>query len=298
MLRFLFLVLISYATACPNPHTTALNGFKLPYRLHQPDQTFLMPPDLLEISGLGLAPDGKTLVAVQDEEGIVFFLNRKTGSIIRQIAFWKDGDYEGIEMVGKDIFVVKSSGTIYHILYYDNRYDQVEKYSFSLSRENDVEGLAYDAKNNRLLLACKAKAESTDTSDTQRGIYSFDLNTMQLSTQPVFTISLEDVQQYLTTVGTTVEKLEQQFAEDAEKFAFAPSGIAIHPRTGHIYIISSVGKTLFVLHEQGKILHIEKLQKKIHTQPEGICFAQDGTLYISNEGKKGEPGKIYVFHMQ
>ena len=37
-----------------------------------------------------------------------------------------------------------------------------------------------------------------------------------------------------------------------------------------------------------------KLKKKIHEQPEGIVFAQDGTMYISNEGKEGK-GKIYKF---
>ena len=43
--------------------------------------------------------------------------------------------------------------------------------------------------------------------------------------------------------------------------------------------------------------HMVKLKKKIHEQPEGIVFAQDGTLYISNEGKDGK-AKIYKFAYQ
>jgi DNA-binding beta-propeller fold protein YncE len=40
---------------------------------------------------------------------------------------------------------------------------------------------------------------------------------------------------------------------------------------------------------------LEKLNKKIHSQPEGIVFGKDGTLYISNEGKKEGNGTVSIF---
>ncbi|MBK7408618.1 MAG: SdiA-regulated domain-containing protein [Saprospirales bacterium] len=77
--------------------------------------------------------------------------------------------------------------------------------------------------------------------------------------------------------------------------AFAPSALAIHPLTGHLYLLSSVGKLLVVLdRETGAIIYVQKLKKSVHPQPEGICFDPDGTMYISNEGKDGN-GLIHKF---
>ncbi len=70
--------------------------------------------------------------------------------------------------------------------------------------------------------------------------------------------------------------------------SFQPSAIAIHPITGNLYILASVGKSLAVFSKQGKMLSLVRLNSKIHAQPEGICFSPDGTLYIVNEGKDGK----------
>ena len=91
-------------------------------------------------------------------------------------------------------------------------------------------------------------------------------------------------------------KLKKLFKIFKDKLEFAPSGIAVHPKTQNIYVLSSQGKTLVVLHSDGQIAHIEKLEKEIHPQPEGICFDQEGNLFISNEGKEEDGvGKIYKF---
>ena len=54
---------------------------------------------------------------------------------------------------------------------------------------------------------------------------------------------------------------------------------------------------LLIINQAGEIQHMVKLSKKIHRQPEGITFAKDGTLYISNEGKGGH-GRIFVYKPQ
>ncbi len=283
---------------CTWPESSTVSA--IGYDLENPDQTFKMPKRLQEISGLGITADGKSLVAVQDEDGIVFFVNKTTGKVEREIDFWDDGDYEGVEMVGDDICVVKSSGTVYYIQSNGSKYDKVEKYNFFLDSDNDVEGLAYDAGNNRLLLACKAKAGKGAEFDQKKGIYSFNLATMQLEAEPAFTVSLDDVLNYLSRSNylEDKDKLLERFNEDADEFAFAPSSLAIHPLTGQIFILSSVGKMLMVIDHSGKIVHLQKLKKKVHPQPEGICFDTDGTMYIANEGKDDDPGKIHVFKMK
>lgn len=270
------------------------------YSLNAPDATFEMDEKLEEISGLGLTSDGKYLVAVQDENGIIFFVNKLTGKLEREETFWKNGDYEGVEVVGDDVFVVKSTGTIYQVIEQNGTYsqDRVEKFNFFLDENNDVEGLAYDALQHRLLLACKAQVGEGKQFKRKKGIYSFDLHTMTLEEEPAYTVSQEEVLTYLSAAPYFEDKddLISRFHEDADELAFAPSAIAIHPITEHIYVLSSVGKLLLVINKNGEIIHLEKMKKKIHPQPEGLCFDTDGTMYIANEGKKDEPGKIYRFN--
>ena len=87
------------------------------------------------------------------------------------------------------------------------------------------------------------------------------------------------------------------FAIDATKFGkannFGPSGIAVHPLSGDIYVLSSRGKILVQLDAEGKYLDAWKLDKKNFKQPEGICFAPNGDMYISNEGRGGKANLLH-----
>ena len=84
--------------------------------------------------------------------------------MIEEIQFHKDGDYEGIEIVGDKVYVIKSTGTIYEVTNPGTKEQQRKKFNSFLSKENDVEGLAYDKKNNRLLVACKGIPTSSISS--------------------------------------------------------------------------------------------------------------------------------------
>lgn len=277
---------------------TLAPDFSFDYRLDDPDQAFKLPNELEEISGLGISEDGEELVAVQDEDGILFFINPYNGEVTREAKFWKDGDYEGVEWVGNTIYVVKSTGTIYEISDPATANQQVEKYNFFLNDDNDVEGLAYDKANGRLLLACKAQAGYEVEYPHKKGIYAFNLDEKKLTEAPVYFVDADSVRHYLDQ-APAIRKLEKlmEFFDPDEAFGFSPSAIAIHPLTGHLYITSSVGKMLLVLDRSGRILHIEKLSKKVHPQPEGICFDPNGGLFLSNEGKGGTP-KFYRFNLK
>lgn len=295
LLPCLFLLLF---TACHAPAGEAgaprerwsQPGFFLPYELNEPDTTFKLTKKLDEISGLGLHTDGKHLVAVQDEDGLVFLLDKESGEVTEKFEFWKDGDYEGIEMVGDQIFVAKSSGTVYCIKNPGRENQEVTKHNEFLNSQNDVEGIAYDAAHHRLLMACKGKAGEGEEYELTKGIYAFNLETMELDSIPAYTISQDEVHDYLNTSPAIrkLEKLQEFFTPDESTFGLSPSGLAIHPTTGDLYIISSVGKMLLILSPEGQIRHIEKLKKKVHPQPEGICFDTQGGLFISNEGKDGK----------
>ena len=45
----------------------------------------------------------------------------------------------------------------------------------------------------------------------------------------------------------------------------------------------------------GKFKMVQFIDKELMPQPEGICFSPEGKLYISSEGKKGEPGNLFEF---
>lgn len=265
------------------------------YDLSSPDLLGEMPKELAEISGLSLTGNqANELLAIQDESGKVFRLSARTGKMISSITFWKDGDYEGVEAVGNDIWVLKSTGTLYQIMDIGQPSQQVEKYNTELTGDNDVEGLTYDPIRNRLLLACKKDASNDGNSKNGRYIFAFDLATKTLASQPVYAIEREAVQNYLLSCekSTAHEKLCDFFLA-RDEFDLAPSAIAIHPITGQLYITSSVGKVLMVLNANGTIDGLHKLKKGLFPQPEGLAFDPDGTLYISTEAKKDAPARIY-----
>jgi len=277
------------------------------YKVNQPSRTFEMPEDLKEISGLTVSPDGNYLYAVSDEFGLIHLINKKTGERERQIRFNTDGDYEGIEVVDNKVFLVKSTGTLYEVNDLQGDSTTSKKTKFLLKKENNIEGLAYDPHNHRLLFACKGKhcfkeneCESKHECQSKKAIYSLSLKDNEFVHEPAFEITLKATIEFLKNNKSEEElkKWKRYVAAESEKFAFNPSAIAIHPLTSNTYILSSKGKTFMVLNSEGKIIQMEKLNKKIHTQPEGIAFDKNGLMYISNEGKKEGIGKILVFNLE
>ncbi|RMG78114.1 MAG: hypothetical protein D6714_18690 [Bacteroidetes bacterium] len=264
------------------------------YDLEKPDRAFKLSGKLREISGLGLTSDGRFLLANNDEEGKIFFLDKQSGEIDHHIKFHKSGDYEGIEMVGDTIFIVKSTGTLYAFPARGQSEKDTRTIQNHLSGENDVEGLGYDPANRRLLLACKGDPGKGAQLRRKRAIYAFDLRTWQLSDAPVFTIDRDAIRQFAQTHSNRLEKFLEAFAPESAAAAFAPSGVAVHPETGEIYVLASVGKLLVVLTPEGDLRHIQPLDKDRFPQPEGICFEPDGTLWISSEGRH-KNARLYAF---
>jgi len=244
------------------------------YNLINPMHRWDLPSELTEVSGISLL-NAQTMVCVQDESGIAFFYDLAKNTIIRKINFGKADDYEAIEVIDDQIFVLTSSGNLYRFSIYSEEKIIAEKIKTPLSSKNDTEGLAYDAQSNSLLIACKgAPGISSDSLKKGRSIYAFHLDSMKLIEEPRYFISSRDFKAALKQFGLSEES----------HVPFKPSGIAIHPDTGDIVIICSVGKILIVINRQGIITHLVPLDSKLFFQPEGICFSPSGDLYIASEG--------------
>lgn len=250
----------------------------LQYNFAVPTQTYKLPKRLKEISGLSLF-DEQTIVGVQDEDGILFFYDLQTSKKTGKIKFGHDGDYEGVEKVGDDVYVLRSDGNLYRIRNLNEKEPNRKKIKTHLSTKNDTEGLAFDQKNNRLLVVCKEDPGKGMKGNKTRAVYAFDLTEKKLSKKPVFILDKETI---LNAINHT-------------RGEFKPSGIAIHPISGDIYMIDSVGRILLVLSGTGEIKTVSALPTDLFPQPEGITFLHNGDLVIANEGGHGK-GSLLRFN--
>lgn len=274
-------------------------GYSFNYNLSEPDKKTKLPSELREISGIQILGDG-LIAAVEDEHGIIYIIEFKSGEIKDKIKFGDKGDYEGIVLIGKTAWVLKSNGNLYQVKDFKKGEDELttRKFETGLAKRNDTEGLAYDIKNNRLLIACKGHPFVDESEGTHlKAIYSFMLDEKQLHADPVLLIKLDtlnDLKDYnlFSSLGI---KIMSYFDENKGDVTFQPSDIAVHPISGNYFIIGAVGDLLLVYSPEGKLLSVLILEDSIFKQAEGICFDNDGDLYISNEGGEGK-GNILKFN--
>lgn len=271
--------------------------FPEPYDWEHPALSLELSEDLAEVSGLSNIPNSPYLYAVQDEDGILYLLDRETGRTVQQIPFWKEGDYEGIELIDGVVYVVKSTGTVYRVTAAGTTDQTVEKYNGFLGSDNDIEGLGYDPAKGQLLLACKAEPGEDIDPNRYKAIYGFDLATSSFIEEPLLLLDRNAVDAYLSVCkqGPHHHKLCDIFSREKEDFDLTPAAMAVHPLTGHYYLTSAKGNLLLIIDPSGAILHIDKLPKQLHRQPEGLCFDEQGNLYISNEQKKDNPPVIHYY---
>ena len=286
---FIWLLVLLWAPVLRGQEANILfqaKGYAFPYNLLEPDKKIKLPSELREISGLSYAGD-ETFATVQDEKGNIYMLHFPSGKIALKIDFADDGDYEDITLVREDAWVLKSNGDLYRVKdFMDNKEREVKKYETDLSKKNDLEGVCYDPAGNRLLLAAKGHPFIDDGDGKhKKAIYAFDLDKKKLTTRPVFLIDLEELKYFRKYNTMTRLGIDLMANLDSSKgdVTFQPSGIAIHPVSGNIYIIGAVGDLLVVLHPSGEMLALVELTDRLFNQPEGICFGPGGDLYISNE---------------
>ena len=234
-----------------------------------------MPKQLLEISGLSNIDDSR-FACVQDEQGTIFIYNIASSSIEKEIPFGGVGDYEGLAVVGETVWVLRADGKLFEVKNINAEKPSVKEYGTHLTIKQDSEGLCYDKKNNRLLIAIKGAELAAED---YKGIYAFDLSTKKMDQKPVFKIDLLN------------EVFENNGSGKKKKGSMNPSGIAIHPLNGDMYLTDGRNSKLLITDAAGKIKKLYQLRTSDFPQPEGITFNAAGDLFISNEGAK-QPGNI------
>ncbi|MBI3136816.1 MAG: hypothetical protein HYZ14_19230 [Bacteroidetes bacterium] len=254
------------------------------FDLTRPVSVQTLPLELLEISGLTDISENK-IACVQDEKGIIYTYNITTQKIETQIAFAPDSDYEGLTRVGDVLYTLSSDGTLFETKMVRKK-PQTKTYALHLPSA-DNEGLCYDEKNHRLLIAPKSKLGKGPEFKDTRAIFIFDLRKKELEREPLFYFSVEEIYALAASKNLEPDPVLKKNGEPKIQQNFRPSSLAVHPQTGAIYIISAEDFGLAIFSETGELKNYFALDKTRFTKSEGITFLPNGQLVITNEGVDG-----------
>ncbi|PPK84404.1 uncharacterized protein YjiK [Neolewinella xylanilytica] len=270
-------------TVSQRPETesfTVDDDYFFPFNFDRLDRVSRLANELDEVSGLCMGFNEDEVFAIQDEEGLLFLVDAITGTTLQTVKYGDNLDYEGVARKGNDIYVLEADGDLHYFTYQDSLTEiTAQKIETLFSYRNDTEGICYDSLTNTLLITPKEQQLSpSEDNSTRRGIYTFDLETMEMLDQPSYFVDELELGQIV--FGTNRE------------YVFKPSGIAIDPITQDLFVLSSVGNVLVVIDRDSEIKHVELLETGTFRQPEGLTFSPNGDLYISSEESSAGNGII------
>lgn len=265
----LALLLLASCELFWSPHSP--HGYVLP----RPQRVFLAKK-VNEISGLDMLPGDSAMLAIADNKQKIFLVT-PNGMVSNYFEedFAAQQDFEDIAKVGETIYALVSNGAIISIRKTDSGL-LVTNYPFWSKDRNDFETLYYDSTANGLIMVCKSCA--FDKGTKMRSAFRFDLTALKFDTQPFYSIAVKDVHDIL---------------KDG-KVDFNPSAAAIHPIEKRLYILSSAGQLLVISDLRGKVQEAYRMKPNFYPQAEGIGFASNGDMYVSNEAKYGKPSLLKI----
>jgi hypothetical protein len=227
---------------------------------------FKLDLKIKEISGIVWDRNNNEFIVNNDESGKLFFLDKESKAIKREIQFGGKGDYEDVALVNGVPYILKSDGVITKILQDSTGKPYgIEAGKLGLPGTNDFETMYYDDTRKALITICKNCSMDSKSSVSA---FAFYPDSTGFDEKPVFTINADEVR-----------KLSPK-----KSSKFQPSAAAIHPVLNKLIIISSASNQLVIADRDGNPESVFHLSQKLFPQPEGITFKNNGDMYISNEG--------------
>ena len=285
----LFQLLLLYILSFGNQTSdiTITTPGRIGYNLSSPDKVYVLPSALHEISGI-TEIDASSVACIQDEYGLVFIFDTNKNQIIRELVFGSLGDYEDLARVDKSLFILRSDETLIEIT--DLTSDKIATKTYPTAIPGvDCEGLCYDKKNNRLLIVPKENTGNNPENKGKRFIYGFDLSSKKLIKNHVFRFDIHTIEKFAIANNIKVPMKGKKGEKEEPDIKLRISAIGIHPLTSRMFVISGPERILFVFNIDGNIEFIERLNRDLFPQPEGITFMKNGDMLISNEGKSESP---------
>ncbi len=256
------------------------------YDLNNPTLTWKLPGQLIEVSG-NTWIDTDHVVLIEDLHPDLYLvkIDDKSATLEKTIPFAETDkdklDIEDVTYFDNTVYALWSHGVLFKIEDWRST-PKVSRINTGLGKENNTEGLCYDPVSKQLLIACKDDAGIPDEKKSAKTVYQFDITNQKLISPPFMVIHKKDFE-----------------ALTGDKLSFNPSAIAVHPLTHDIYILTTRdNKGMAVFSHEGVLKSYQAIDKGLMPQPEGICFSPQGKLYISSEGKKGEPGNLFEFELK
>ena len=266
-----------------NDSSSKNSGTKFKYDLKNPGHTWKLPSQLVEVSG-NTWIDAEHLILIEDLHPVLYYvkIDDKNATLEKTIPFASEDkekfDIEDVTYVNNTVYALWSHGVLFKITDWQTK-PVIDKIKTGLKKENNTEGLCYDPVTQNLFIACKDDPGVSDAKKSTKAVYQFDLAQNKLNDKPFLLINKKDFESIAN-----------------EKISFNPSAIAVHPVTHDIYLLTTRdNKGMAVYSHDGVLKSYQTIDKDLMPQPEGICFSPDGKLFISSEGKKGEPGNLFEF---
>ena len=234
------------------------------------DRHWGLPDRLKEVSGLAAQRDGR-LIGHDDEKAVISVIDVNGGQLVKSFSLGDPalaGDFEGIA-VGEDdaIYMINSTGRLYRFAEGENdAHVPFQTFETGLAPVCEIEGLAYHAAAQSLIIACKinhAKAMRKTVS-----LYAWSVATRTLAPEP-----------WLTASST-------RLAATAKVEGFHPSSVEIDPATGRVILLAAREGAMAELNPDGSIVAARRLDPS-HNQAEGVAILPDGALVIADEGASG-----------
>lgn len=246
------------------------------YDLKEPVR-YRVRESMQEISGIVLFPDEHKIMAINDEEGRIYQIDVNATQPYPYYKFARNGDYEDICHTDSGWFVLKSNGSLFQVqgLFTDSV--SSEHYKLPKNGKKEFEATYYDSAKNSIIMICKNCEDDKRLGVTSA--YRFDLATKTFDTTAVYEFDNREI---------------AHLAGSDMRF-FKPSAAAIHPIEKRLYIVASVNGLLVIADLQGHVQEAYNLKHRLFLQPEGLAFAPNGDMYISNEGGYDGTANILKF---
>jgi uncharacterized protein YjiK len=229
-----------------------------------------LPKQLKEISGLAFSGDER-LFAHNDERAVIHQIDWQHGNIVKTFSFGDPAlrdDFEAIAIAGADFYLITSTGILYRFNEgADGAHVAYTRIDTGLGTRCEVEGLAYDARRNVLLVACKTP-RSADL-EGKVAVFAWSLERQALDPTASFAVR----------IAAILDRLSLKH--------FSPSSIEVARDGTHLWLLSARQGALVEVGLDGQLVTAMRLPGKLHPQPEGLAIAADGRFIISDEAVQG-----------
>lgn len=233
----------------------------------EPDSQRSLPDRLQEISGLAVAPDGR-LFGHNDEIATIYEIDFATGQVVKRFTVGEQpvtGDFEGLTITPDgDFWLTDSEGRLLKFREgADDARVAFERFNTGVGDGCEVEGIAYQASDQSLILACKRLRGGSRASRANASVLR------------AWSVGADTARDW----GPTGAAL----AAAAGVRSFQPSGLEFDTRSGRLIVISASDGAMAELGADGAVLSGRTLGDR-HRQTEGVAILADGSLILADEG--------------